>query len=211
MSGMPADIFSEPDADPNTLRNLGPLSRMAGTWKGDQGVDLHPSADGPEEQPFTEQYQLDPIDPQTNGPQLLYGLRYHTLIHTPGEESTFHDQVGYWLWEPATETIFLTIAIPRGQVAMASGTAKPDAKRFTLKAQRGSVNMGILTNPYLDKAFQTDAFEMTVTLHDDGSWSYEQTTTLIIRGQKEPFLHTDRNTLVRVAAPKPNPLSSRET
>ena len=51
---------------------------------------------------------MDPIDPQTNGPQLFYGLRYHIHIITPEEDITFHDQVGYWLWEPATGLIMQT-------------------------------------------------------------------------------------------------------
>jgi hypothetical protein len=29
---------------------------------------------------------------------------------------------------------------------------------------------------------------------------------LVVRGRPEPFLHRDRNTLVRVAEPTPNPL-----
>jgi hypothetical protein len=51
---------------------------------------------------------------RTNGPQ-LYGLRYHTRIVKPDDPETFHDQVGYWLWEPATRAILLTLSIPRGQ------------------------------------------------------------------------------------------------
>ena len=27
------------------------------------------------------------------------------MICKPGRKGTYHDQVGYWLWEPATETI----------------------------------------------------------------------------------------------------------
>ena len=68
----------------------------------------------------------DPIDPQANGPQLFYGLRYHIHTNTPEEDITFHDQVGYdWLWEAATGLIMQTLAIPRGQVLLASGQAKP--------------------------------------------------------------------------------------
>jgi len=73
-----------------------------------------------------ERYEAQPIDRQTNGPQLFYGLRYHTHIVKPGEVETFHDQVGYWLWEPATGTVTLLEAIPRAQVPMAVGRAMPD-------------------------------------------------------------------------------------
>ena len=65
-------------------------------------MDVNPKAEGPETRAYREHIRMDPIDPQTNGPQLLYGLRYHIHINTPEEAITFHDQVGYWLWEPAT-------------------------------------------------------------------------------------------------------------
>jgi hypothetical protein len=207
MSGMPSDIFTEPDADPDTLRNLGPLARMAGSWLGQDGLDVHPTADGPVESAYIERYELEPIDPQTNGPQLFYGLRYHTRITQPGEVAMFHEQVGFWLWEPASGTVALTLAIPRGQVAMATGQAGKDSRHFTLKATRGSQTNGIVTNPFLEYAFQTTDFEMTVTINDDGTWSYDQTTTLNVHGQAKPFLHTDRNTLKRVGKPRPNPLA----
>src|SRR5579864_4872075 len=122
-----ADIYTEPDGDPDTLANLGPLRPLAGTWQGTAGIDDHPVVDGSEQNVFVERYELQPIDPQTNGPQLFYGLRYHTHIVKPGEVETFHDQVGYWLWEPAASVITHTLTIPRGQVLLAGGTAEPDA------------------------------------------------------------------------------------
>jgi len=120
----------------------------------------------------------------------------------------FHEQVGFWLWEPASGTVVLTLAIPRGQVAMATGQADRHARRFTLTARRGSDTNGIVTNPFLEHAFQTTDFEMTVTVDDDGTWSYDQTTTLHVRGESRPFLHTDRNTLKRVDRARPNPLAA---
>jgi len=208
MSDMPSDIYTEPDADPDTVRNVGPLAPMAGSWLGEVGLDVHPTADGPVQSAYIERYDLEPIDPQTNGPQLFYGLRYHTRITQPGEVAMFHEQVGFWLWEPASGTVVLTLAIPRGQVAMATGRASPDSRRFTLSASRGSPTNGIVTNPFLEYAFQTTKFEMTVTVNDDGTWSYDQATTLNVRGQARPFLHTDRNTLKRVKKPRPNPLAA---
>ena len=113
----------------------------------------------------------------------------------------FHEQVGFWLWEPATGNVLLTVAIPRGQVAMANGQASADSRHFTLRAERSSETMGIVSNPFLDYAFRTTNFEIAVTINDDGTWSYQQITTLVVRGRAERFLHTDRNTLRRVGAP----------
>ena len=205
MANFPKDIFTEPEFDFETLQHLGPLAPLAGVWEGTRGVDRHPEADGPLEEPYREHYELHPIDPQTNGPQLYYGLRYHTFIRRPTEAKTFHDQVGYWLWEPATGAVILTLTIPRGQVAMAGGTAAPDAKRFELTCKLGAPDFGTLSNPFLNYAYQTTDYRIKVTINPDGTWSYEQDTVLKIAGQAEPFHHTDRNTLTRVGAPQPNP------
>jgi hypothetical protein len=201
------DVFTEPqDVDPDTLANLGPLRRLAGTWQGQDGIDLNPKADGPERRRYIERIDLQPIDPQANGPQLFYGLRYHIHINTPEEDITFHDQVGYWLWEPATGLVLQTVAIPRGQVAIAAGNAAPDATKLVLTAERGQTEYGICSTAFLEYAFRTDAYSIEVTFHDDGSWSYVTDTTLLVRGRTQPFAHRDRNRLHKVAEPKPNPL-----
>jgi hypothetical protein len=201
------DLYSEPDGDPDTLANLGPLAPMAGVWESAAGADVHPVAVGTEADAYVERYELAPIDRQTNGPQLLYGLRYHTHIVKPGEVETFHDQVGYWLWEPATGTVTHTLAIPRGQVLLAGGHAAPDATRFELRAAVGSETYGIVSNPFLDRNFRTLSYRIEVTVHPDGTWSYDEETVLQIPGRDGPVAHTDRNSLRRVADPVPNPLA----
>jgi hypothetical protein len=200
MSDYPADIFTEPsDVDPDTLANLGPLRRLAGTWEGKRGVDLNPKADGPERRAYLERIDMQPIDPQANGPQLLYGLRYHQHVNTEEEDITFHDQVGYWLWEPATGLIMQTLTIPRGQVAIASGQAAADAGKLMLRAERGQTEYGICSTGFLEHAFRTDSYRIEVTFNADGSWSYVSDTLLMVRGRPEPFTHRDRNTLTKVA------------
>jgi len=207
MSEFPKDIFTEPeDVDPDTLANLGPLRPLAGIWEGAKGLDINPKAEGPERAQFIERMELQPIDPQTNGPQLLYGLRYHVHILKPGEAATYHDQLGYWLYEPATGLIMQTLAIPRGQTALAHGHAAPDAKTFSLTAKRGETEFGICSAPFLEYAFRTESYRIDVTIHPDGTWSYFEDTVLLVRGQAEPFHHEDRNTLSKIGEPRPNPL-----
>jgi hypothetical protein len=115
--------------------------------------------------------------------------------------------VGYWLWEPATGCIIHTLTIPRGQTAMASGHAAADATSFELKATQGLDTWGICSAPFLLHAFKTTEFRIQVTAFDDGTWGYEEDTVLQIRGQAEPFHHTDRNRLAKIAEPTPNPLA----
>jgi hypothetical protein len=208
MNNFPQDIYTEPsDIDVDGLANLGPLRGMAGIWQGERGLDVKPKAEGAKKQAYVERIELQPIDPQTNGPQLFYGLRYHSHVVKPGQVKTYHDQVGYWLWEPATGTVIHTLTIPRAQIAMAVGQAAADATRFELIAKRGASDYGICSTPFLDDAFRTVEFRIQVTVNPDGSWSYEEDTVLMIRGQSEPFHHTDRNTLTKIGAPTPNPLA----
>lgn len=214
-----ADIYTEADGSDDTLANLGPLRPLAGIWTSADGTDVHPVGagsditgpviDGDEHSAFVERYELQPIDRQTNGPQLFYGLRYHTHINKPGEVETFHDQVGYWLWEPAARTVLHLLAIPRGQVVLASGMCGPDATEFEVSATLGSEVQGIVSNPFLDRAFRTVSFRMRVTVHDDNSWSYEEHTMLRVPDRDGLVDHVDRNTLRRIGEPTPNPLAVR--
>jgi len=200
------DIFTEQDADPDTLANLGPLRRLAGTWQSAAGADVNPKADGPEHRQYIEHAVFEPIDPQANGPQLLYGLRYHMHINTPEEEITFHDQVGYWLWEPDTGLVMQSLAIPRGQAVLAAGHAAPGDDRLVLTAERGRTDYGIVSTNFLEQAFQTDSYKIELTFNPDGSMSYVLETMLRVRGQPGVFNHRDTNRLVKIAEPQPNPL-----
>ena len=208
MSDIPADIYTEPNPiDVHTLANLGPLARMAGLWEGRRGLDVKPKAEGPKKQAFHDRIELQPIDPVTNGPQLMYGLRYHQFVTKPDNIKTYHDQVGYWLWEPATGQILHTLTIPRGQTALAGGTAAADADQFELTATQGLDTFGICSAPFLDAAFKTVSFRIQVSFNADGSWTYDEDTVLKIHGQEALFHHTDRSTLTKVAEPTPNPLA----
>jgi hypothetical protein len=204
------DIYTEPsNIDVDTLRNLGPLRGMAGIWEGQLGLDVKPKVEGPKKQVYVEHIELQPIDPQTNGPQLLYGLRYHTHIVKPDQHKTYHEQVGYWLWEPATNTVIHSLAIPRGEIVMAVGKASNDAKEFELTATHGSDSFGIRSTPFLDYAFKTVEFRIKISINSDGTWSYDEDTVLMIRGKTDLFHHTDRNTLTKTAEPTPNPLAQK--
>ena len=207
MNPFPHDIFTEPgDVDPDTLANLGPLRRLAGRWEARKGIDINPKADAPERREVIERIAFDAIDPQTNGPQLFYGLRYHIHITTKEEDITFHEQVGYWLWEPATGLVLQTLAIPRGQVALASGKAGADDDRLSLTATRGETQYGICSTAFLEYGFRTDSYSIDIEFDGDDAWRYDIRTMLLVHGRPDPFEHHDQNRLKRVATGRPNPL-----
>ena len=208
MTEFPQDIFTEPQGySIKTLENLGPLTGMAGIWEGVRGLDVKPKAEGPKKQAYVERIELQPIDPQTNGPQLFYGLRYHTHITKPDQVKTYHDQVGYWLWEPVNGNLIHTLTLPRGMITMASGNALSDAKQFELHARENDPSAGISANPFLNYAFRTVEYRIQVSIHDNGTWSYEQDTVMKIKDQAELFHHVDNNTLHKIGEPTPNPLA----
>jgi hypothetical protein len=84
----------------------------------------------------------------------------------------------------------------------------PDANTFSLKPTQGLVTWGICSAPFLNHAFKTTEFTITLSIHDDGSWGYEVDTVLHIVGQSEPFHHVDKNRLMKAGAARPNPLAA---
>ena len=98
---------------------------------------------------------------------------------------------------------------PGRLIILAAGKAKANAKSFELVAKRGTEVWGICSNPFIDEAFRTVEYRIQITAHDDGTWSYDEDTVLMIRGRSEPFHHRDRSTLSRVQPPTPNPLAQK--
>jgi hypothetical protein len=88
--------------------------------------------------------------------------------------------------------------VPRGVSVLAGGTAEPTAKSFALSAEVGAETYGICSNRFLDREFKTVRYELTVTVHDDQTFSYEEDTQLRIKGQTQLFHHRDKNRLKRV-------------
>ena len=102
--------------------------------------------------------------------------------------------------------VLQSLAIPRGQVALAKGTAAPGDDRIVVEAVRGSPENGIASTAFLEHAFRTDSYRFELNFHPDGSISYVSDTILMVRGQPEPFVHRDANRLTRIGEAQPNPL-----
>lgn len=185
--------------DENTLKELGPIGRLAGVWEGITGEDTAPSDDRKtEKNKYREKMVLEPTGLTQNHEQNLYGLRYHTQAWRLSESDPFHDEVGYWLWDAAAKEVMKCVLIPRGVSLIAGGKVEPEAKHFKLTAQEGSSIFGVCSTPFLDKEFKTVSFDLEMTFDDDRSFSYYEVTRIRIKGQKELFEHIDRNKLVRV-------------
>lgn len=185
--------------DHGLIAHLGPLAALAGVWEGQKGEDVAPSDDrGTERNQFRERMTLEPMGPVRNHEQTLYGLRYATTVWRLGETEPFHEELGYWLWDAQAKQVLRCFIVPRGVTVIAGGTVEPSATSFSLAADLSSHTYGICSNQFLDKAFKTVRYELTVTVLDADRFRYEEDTQLQIPGQAELFHHTDKNTLSRV-------------
>ena len=181
------------------ITHLGPLAPLAGIWEGNTGIDISPSHTGPVKTAFRERIAFDPLGPVTNGPQVLYGLRYSTVAWPIGADAPFHEEVGYWLWDQTAYQVMRCFIIPRGVTVNAGGHVQPNATHFELAAEVGSETYGVTSNPFLDEAFKTMRYELRVTIDADDRFSYAEDTQLKIPALDDLFHHTDQNTLSKVS------------
>ena len=188
--------------------NLGPLT-MAGIWRGTRAPQTTQGR-WPCKQAYIERIELQPIDPQSNGPQ-LFTVCSITSVTKPDDVETYHSQVGYWLLEPATGMIdALADHSARADGAGHRHEAAANDREFELVTKRLHRERHLL-KPVPEHAFRTDEFRIRVKISDNGTWTYKQDTMLKIRGQDELFHHTDRNTLTKIGEPTPNPLARKSS
>ena len=179
----------------------GPLGPLVGEWESDRG-GLDTAFSHEQEKvlgtPYLEKLTFKPFGPVDNGKQHLYGLDYKTAMWRDNEDDPFHTEVGYWLWDGATGEIMRGFVVPRGITVLAGGTAEADATSFTLSAKAGDPQYSIGENKYLAKHASTLSYTVTITINGDDTWAYDETTMLKMDEIKEPFAHTDHNTLRKV-------------
>ena len=181
------------------LAKLGPLASLAGCWEGAHGIDEAPAADrGLMTTPFRSRAVFVPMGPVDNHEQVLFGLRYSTTAWRLGEADPFHEELGYWLWDPAAGQVMRCFVIPRGVSVLAGGPATAADRRFALQADVGSEIFGIASNPVLDAEFKTVRYELELVIEGEGRFRYAEDTQLRMKGRPEIFHHRDSNRLTRV-------------
>lgn len=180
------------------LSDLGPLAKLVGIWEGDQGVDIAPSKDrGIKENRFHERMEFKPMDDVHNHEQRLAALSYRTTIWPAGSPTPFHEEVGYWLWDADRKEVLRCFLIPRGISIIAGGHVESDARSYILEANSGDCTHGICANKFLDEEFKTIRYVCKIDC-DGQTLSYEQISTLKLKGRPDPFEHLDKNTLKKV-------------
>ena len=195
--GQPAHMATFTDVD----ERWGPLAKLAGQWASDQGRDFSYSYSEKKdtENLYREEVTFDPLGPVDNGTQSLFGLDYRMKSWRIGADDFFHMEVGYWLWEPATEKLLRCFMVPRSTTIIAAGTVAADATSFRLVAKQGSGTNGVLQNEYLfEGAARTISYGLDVDLAG-GHYAYKEDTTMEMAAHGGAEMHhTDENTLKRV-------------
>lgn len=182
---------------------LGPLGPLLGVWEGDKGTDTAPS-DEPktDRQVAVSQYRerivFEPTGRVDNHEQKLFGLRYSTRVWRITTGAQFHEEVGYWMWDPESCMVLRSFMPPRGMAVLAGGIAQPRDRSFRLEATAGSETYGICSSPFLVSEFKTVRYTLDVQLRDNDTLYYDEHTWLQLKARSELFDHRDENTLHRV-------------
>jgi len=178
--------------------DYGPLACLVGVWEGDEGMDVAPEPDDDEYNPYYETIVFEAAGDVTNAErQVLSMIFYRQVVRRKSNDKAFHDQSGYWLWDPATGTVVQTLTIPRAVSLLAGGEATVDGDATTLavRSADGDSRWGIVQSPFMREQARTLEYRHRVTVSGD-VLSYDQTTLLDIYGKRN-YEHTDANTLRR--------------
>ena len=178
--------------------DYGPLTCLVGVWKGDSGMDVAPEPDDDEHNPYYEIISFEAAGDVTNAEeQTLSVVRYHLVVRRQSNDKVFHDQVGYWLWDPATDTVIQTLSIPRAVTLLAGGSASRSGDETVLEvaASAADSQWSIIQAPFMQSKATTTAYRHRMSVNGDNI-SYSQITMLHIYG-KHDYQHTDENSLTR--------------
>ncbi len=180
--------------------DYGPLVALLGQWRGDRGVDRAPEPDGEERNPYYETITFAAAGDVTNcEEQVLAIVRYHQVVSRKSNDKVFHDQVGFWMWDKASNTVMETFAIPRGVAVVATGTvtepAGPDGE-LVFEVACDAAGSGIAQSAYMFDKGRTTGFSHRIAVTGD-QMRYSESTTLDIY-EKRSYQHKDVNTLSRV-------------
>ena len=179
--------------------DYGPLRQLIGTWSGSKGMDTSPEMDGgTDRNPYTEEITFTPAGSTDNAEeQELVAVKYHQVVKKQSNGKIFHDQIGHWLYEPATGLLMQSISIPRGVCLLAGGKIleKDSQLVFSVEANIEDSAFGIVQSPFMERKAKTKAYRIDLKL-SEYEMSYHQTTSLYIYGKD--FEHSDKSQLTKV-------------
>jgi len=198
--GITAAISTPALAEHSTINGMdfGPLAPLVGTWKSVEtgGVDMSPGQTGsvvgkggPAVTPFYEVMTFEVAADATNASdQYLVALYYKQEVFRKADDTKFHDQRGYLIYDQKNQMVYNSFCVPRTTCVTAEG---PAGDTMTLTA----APRGIAESEYMTNNAKTTGFVMNISITDQ-KLTYSQTSSLDIYGK--PFAHTDSSTLQKV-------------
>jgi hypothetical protein len=183
-----------------TIVDYGPLTELIGVWKGDKGMDIAPETDGTEENPYFETITYTEGGTVTNAAsQVLSIVHYRQIVTRKSNNEVFHDETGYWLWDPREQVIMHSLVIPRAVCLLAGANykeARDEKGNLIIEVVAGVNNKdwGIIQSPFMQLNARTTSFQQKILVRNK-KMSYTETTMLEIYGRE--FEHTDQNELIR--------------
>lgn len=178
--------------------NFGPLAQLVGTWKSTEqgGVDVAPAQSGtengkgaPAATPLYEVMTFEVAADATNASeQYLAAIYYKQEVFRKADDTKFHDQRGYLIYDHKNQTVYNSFCVPRATCVVAEGKAGND---MTLVASGD----GIAQSDFMANNASTKDFTMNIKIDGD-KLTYTETVKLDIYGK--PFSHSDSDTLIRV-------------
>jgi len=178
--------------------DFGPLNGLIGKWVGDKGLDIAPEPDGKEENPYYETIEYNVVGDVTNAEsQTLFVIRYLQSVKRKSNDKEFHNQLGYWIWDPKEKIVMHSLIIPRAVNVLAGGKYSGETDEngnviITVSASMDNPDWGIIQSPFMRDNACTKQFSQELIIGKD-SLSYSQNTVVDIYGKV--FDHTDVNTL----------------
>lgn len=184
----------------NANIDYGPLVELIGVWRGDKGLDVAPEPGGAEHTPYYETITFTAIGDVTNAEvQTLAVLHYRQIVQRKADDSVFHDETGYWMWDANKKIIMHSLTIPRAVNLLAgaehNGQKESDGN-YVLAVTAGidDPDWAIIQSPFMKDNARTISFHQRLSV-GNGKLSYTETMIIDIYGKK--FTHTDNNELIR--------------
>lgn len=178
---------------------FGPLASLIGTWEGTKGHDVSPEKVGEEINKYSEKLVIEAVGGATNAEeQKLMVVRYHQQVTRISDGNGIHDEIGYWIWNKADNSVALSLSIPRGLTLLANTTNLEYIENtldLKVVAEAGAKNWGIVQSPFMEEKAKTVRFEREISTNGN-ILSYKQLMVLEIYGKT--FDHTDENSLEKV-------------
>jgi hypothetical protein len=195
--GIALILSSALQAKESTIVNgldFGPLAKLVGTWKTvkDGGIDIAPDQIKKGENASSPYYEVITFevaaDAKNANKQYLTALSYKQEVFRKVDNSKFHDERGYFIYDKLNSMVYNSFCVPRATCITAEGQAG-DNMTLVSKAK------GVAQSEFMTKNASTTGFTKTISIKND-TLTYNQTILLDIYGSK--MTHTDTSTLKKI-------------